>query len=527
MQQQRIKILLSFILLIGLYSIKAENSPKLMVFLKIDGLQQEHIQQLHKELTVGGFRKIMKESLRVEELKNPILSNQSSDIATLLTGTYPAYNGITGKKYFDKNNNRKFSILANKNQRGLKQYSAHNLKVTTITDQLKLKNRFSKIHSIAINPENAILLGGHNATSVTWVDIKRKKWTTSTHYKNGLSRWAKLMNWHNKCQLLINKRWTPLLTISHYDYPTLNGSKKIPFSYATNEQNLLYPQQSALENTPNGNELVFQLAQMIVQNEPLGMDNHCDALMLHFSLMPFNVTNFTLHSAEQEDMYLRLDEQIQQLVYQIENKVGKENVLFVFIGNKRTDNTIQKLKQNHISAGYFNSDKAMALLNSYLMILYGQEQWINAYSHQHIYLNHKAIKKKNIKLADIKQESIAFLNDFEGIADAYPQETILNHNAPVYDIPTILKLSTTRQQIGDIILSLKSGWKTTNNKKEQQSYPNPFQSFYSLYLMGYNIKPSTIQKEYFTIDIAPTLSKILNTSYPNGCIGKKIPYQTK
>ncbi len=519
--QIHFKILfLLFILIVGEQPVNAQKTPKLLVTIKIDGLQTEHIQTLEKELSVGGFRKIMKESLFFERVKHPVLSNPSSDIATLLTGTYPNFNGITGDTYFDTKKEIIRPILFD-TKKNFQYYSATSLITTTLTDQLKLKYPRAKVHAIAINPQNAILLGGHNANSVTWIDEQKQKWTTSPYYKGGLSHWAKQMNKNQECQTIINKKWTPIGKIVNYSYPTLKGSKTIPFSYFSTEKNRLYLHQKSLANMPNGNKLVYQLAQRIFENEGLGMDTICDALMINFSVFPFNVTNFKLYSAEQEDMYLRLDEILQHLIYQIETKLGKENVLFVLIGNTIVADSVEKLQKNNIPADYFNVDRAMALLNSYLTALYGQEKWISQYFQNQIFLNHKVIKKNKIELSDIKKEVVEFLNEFEGVTATYPSEVIQDYNLKRDDIITIFQNSTNPKHRGDIIISLKNGWQIVK-KQEKIVTPNPFQSYYSIYFMGNGLKPNKVNTIYKTIDIAPTLSTILNISYPNGSIGTKI-----
>ncbi len=517
----QIKILLLLSIFLGIGQYINANSPKLLVVVKINGFQQEHIQLLEKELSVGGFRKIINESLYFERLKHPILPSQSSDIATILTGTYPNFNGITADNYFNKRKETIKPILRNEKDEF---YSANSLITTTITDQLKLKYPLSKVHSIAINPQNAILLGGHNANSVTWIDAQKKQWTTSPYY-NKLSYWAKEMNKSQDCQTIINKTWTPIGKIINYQYPTENGSRTKEFAHSTNNKNRLYPYQISLANMPNGNELVYQLAQRVFENENLGMDNYCDALMLNFNVLPFNTTNFTLHSAEQEDMYVRLDEILQHLIYQIETKLGKENVLFVLLGNTIISDSVEKLKQNKILVDYFKIDRAIALLNSYLTALYGQEKWISQYFQNQIYLNYKAIKKKNIKLSEIKKEVIDFFNNFEGVTNCYPSEVIQDYNLKRGDIINIFQNSTNPKNRGDVFVVLKNGWEISKNKQKTGIYPNPFQSYYSAFFMGNNLKPRTINTIYQTIDIAPTLSDILNIDYPNGCIGTKIIFK--
>ena len=140
---------------------KSQESPRLVVGIKIDGLQASHLHKMWKYLTPGGFRKILSESMVVERMQHNIVSaGNAADAATYMTGTYPYYHGVSGDFYFSRADNEVISILYDKNQTGIgtkNKFSAHRLLTSTFTDELMLNNSLSQVHSIAIRAEDAIV----------------------------------------------------------------------------------------------------------------------------------------------------------------------------------------------------------------------------------------------------------------------------------------------------------------------------------------------------------------------------------
>ncbi len=505
---------------------KQTEPPRLVVGIKIDGLQADHLQKMWKYFTPGGFRKIVSESASFERMQHPIISaGNAADAATFMTGTLPFYHGVSSDYYFSKADNQVISILFDKNQNGIgtrDKFSAHRLLTSTLTDELILNNPLSQVHSISLNAEDAVILGGHTATSVSWIDDAANRWATTTYYSRGLSRWADLINVDGTFKRLSEEKWVPSASIPTYNNPTAKGSKSVGFSYNPLEKQV--GNKTLLKNTPAANSLVTELARNIIEKEQLGMDKNPDVLMLQYTVKAPNQIISSLNTAEQEDMYIRLDRNLQTLLSVLTSKIGSDKLMVFVIGSASDSHSPVELGKNQIPAGLFNADRAMALLNSYLMAVYGQEKWISGYYGKNIFLNRKKIEEKKINLYEFQNKITDFLVEFEGIQAAYSVQNLLNFSGEPTDVRSKFRNSYHKNTSGDIVITLMPGWVEVDGKSRVVGDANNPQVFVPFYLMGKGIKSQQLSGEYKTTDIAPTISSLLRISIPNAAIGKIINF---
>ena len=518
-------LLFSFLCIVSQAQIKTEEPPRLLIGIKVDGMQNSHIQKLWKYFSAGGFRKIITEGTVVEQMEHPVVSaGNSADVATIFTGTVPFYHGITGDYYFDREDKEIKSILSDENQVGIgtrEKFSAHKMLSSTITDELLLTSSQSQVYSIAINPEDAIMMGGHMATGVTWIDDSMNKWVTTAYYAKGLSHWADLMNVNGSFNSIASTDWVPFSSISSYLNPTVKGSKSVPFRYNPLEKGK-NPARSILRNTPAANNLVTELAQTIFDKEALGADKYTDALLIQYTVkVPGQLTS-SLTNAEQEDMYLRLDRDLQNLISSISSRVGSDKVVFFLTGGTEDLHSPVELGNNRIPAGYFNANRSLSLVNTYLMALYGQEKWISGYYGKNIFLNKKRIEEKKLNFEEVKSRTAEFLLEFEGIQAAYPINDIVNFTGNSVDVRSKYRNSYHKTTAGDIVITLLPGWVEIDDKNQVVGTANTPRVYLPFYLYGARVKPQKISTDCKTTDIAPTLAYLLGLPLPNACIGKSL-----
>jgi hypothetical protein len=250
-------------------------------------------------------------------------------------------------------------------------------------------------------------------------------------------------------------------------------------------------------------------------------------LLLQFTVRtPFEKTQ-AMQSAEKEDIYLRLDKDIENLLQKIDSKIGLDKTLVFMFGNQTQVHSPTELGENKIPAGYFNADRSLALLSSYLMAIYGQEKWISGYYGKNIFLNKDKIAAKKLNFADVQKTVANFMIEFEGIQSAFPSSQILSSDGDSNSEISRIRNSTNKNFIGDVIITLLPGWIEVDNKNRPVGESNSIVSYTPLYFFGWQIKPQIITKSYNTTDIAPTLSRLMDIPMPNASIGKPIEGLTK
>jgi hypothetical protein len=528
-------IFTTIIFLISFLCLQAQPStserPHLVIGIMIDGLQQKHLDMLWNYFDPNGFKKIISQSANCRNVSYNIVSaGNASDIASIMTGSIPYYNGVVGNTFYNRSENEIQSILEDESQTGIgtsQTLSAHKMLSSTVFDELMLTNPGkSKCYVVAQGAEEAIMLGGHTANSVVWMDDVNMKWVTTGYYKDGLSHWADDMNVKGGFKAYATRIWEPLYNINTYISKPVKENKKAGFIYdPTSKKDR--STGSILRNTPSANSLVADLGMRIFTEEQLGSDKYPDVLLLQFSVRtPFEKTT-ALQSAEKEDMYLRLDKDIQNILHRIDSKIGLDKTVIFMFGNQTEIHSPTELGENKIPAGYFNADRSLALLSSYLMVVYGQQKWISGYYGKNIFLNKEKIEEKKLNLSSVQQTVADFLLNFEGVQSAFTSSQVLNMGGNANSDMTRVRNSTNKNCVGDVIITLLPGWLEVDNKNNPVGESNAIISYTPLYFTGWQIKPQTITTSYQTTDIAPTLSRLLNIPIPNACIGKPIEEITK
>lgn len=529
-------IFLTVALFIFSFSLSSQSSaterPRLVIGIMIDGLQQKHLDLLWNYLDPNGFKKIISEGANCRNVSYNIVSaGNASDIATVMTGTTPYYNGIVGNKFYNRTDDKVQSIIQDDNQVGIgtnQTLSAHNLLSSTIVDELMLAypNK-SKSYAVALGPEEAIMLGGHTAKSVAWIDDENLKWITTGYYTDGLSHWADEMNVNGVFKNYTARIWGPMYNINTYATKPNREDKKWGFMYDPTSKKTKNSSETILRNTPSANGLVTELGLKIFDEEKLGTDIYPDMLLLQYTVRtPFEKTQ-ALQSAEKEDIYLRLDKDIENILQKIDVKVGLDKTLIFMFGNQTDVHSPTELGENKIPAGYFNANRSLALLSTYLMAVYGQERWISGYYGKNIFLNKEKIAAKKLNFSNFQKTVADFMLEFEGIQAAFPSSEVLNMGGDSNSEMAKLRNSTNKNCVGDVIITLLPGWIEVDNKNNPVGESNAIVSYTPLYFYGCKIKPQTITTSYQTIDIAPTISRLLDIPIPNACIGKPIVELTK
>ncbi len=504
----------------------AAEKPKLVVGIMIDGLQQEHVEAFWNYLDPKGLKMIIEQGTSMKQVSYNIVSaGNASDAASFMTGTVPSYHGITGNVYFNKKKKQEESILYDAHQIGIgtaHTYSAHQLLSSTVLDELMLSNSGrSNTHAIAIDPEAAIMLGGHTAKSVAWIDPEYLKWVTTGYYIHGLSKYADEMNINGEFSSIATEKWQPLFPANSYVWNTTGTNKAFDYNPLAKKNKPL------LKNTPAANTLVTELAVKLIREENLGKGFYPDMLMLQYTVRTPEEQFSTVKTMEKEDMYLRLDKNLKRLLETIDWETGINNILIFVFANISGAHTPIELGDNSIPAGYFNANRSVALLNTYLMALYGQEKWVEGYCGKNIFLNRRKIEEKRINLKEVQQITADFMVEFEGIRSAYTASQIMNQPLSTDRDAVNIRNSYHKNSGGDVVISLLPGWLEVDNRNNPIGETSSTNNEVPVYFYGWKIPVQQINKIYNVTDIAPTLSFILNIPFPNACIGKPIEELTQ
>jgi len=434
-----------------LFALLATAAPRLTVVAVVDGMTAEDLLMLRPYLQQGGLRTLSEEAFQTTVTYPHPVYGGNETTATLVTGTTPDRHGYTMDNYFLRRDRKQHAMLEDENTHGIGtalQLSPQSLLAQTMTDRMRLQHPDAKIYAIGIHPVTTILLAGHAANACCWLDTETQQWVATGAYSDGLPSAAFEQNRQGRIAELAARQWTPRMDMLAYTCPTPQEKKK-GFSYAV---------QQVLRNAPEANTLVIELALAIQQTEQIGKDATPDMLMLQLNCISPSATSDRMASAEQEDMYLRLNQDLGFLMEQLDRRIGRANYQILVVGRPVLGTDIQRLSDIRMPVQQFSTDRAAALTGAYLMALYGHERWVDGGYGQSIYLNRTLIEQKRLSLEAMQRQVANFLMEFEGVQIAMPGYDGMRH-------PDLGK-SLCKRHTGDIVFVLQPGWQLTQTEKE-------------------------------------------------------------
>lgn len=418
-------------------------APRLTVVAVVDGLTAENMSMLRPYWQKGGLRTLSEEAYQTTVAYPHLVYGGNETTATLMTGVTPDRHGYTMDNYFLRRDRQVHAMLEDESVRGIgtkTHISPKALLAQTMSDKIRLLYPESKIYAIGQTPETSVLLAGHAANACCWIDPEKKEWVATGAYTEGLPGAAYDQNKQGRIATLAAHTWTPRMDIHAYTRYTEQEKKK-GFSYEVSQ---------VLLHAPEANTLVIELALEMQKTEKLGMDATPDLILLQLHALSPKATSDQIACAEQEDLYLRLNQDLGFMMEQLDKRIGKSNYQILLLGRPVLGTSTQKLADIHMPVQTFNADRAAALTGTYLMALYGHERWVDGGYGQSIYLNRTLIEQKRLSLEIIQRQVANFLMDFEGVQVAMP-----GHEAMLYPQ---LGTSLCKRHTGDVVYMLQPGW---------------------------------------------------------------------
>lgn len=442
-----------------LYSLNINALPRLTVVVVVDGMTQENLTDLRSYWPAGGLRTLSEEAYQTTIDFPHLVYGGQETTATLMTGTTPSHHGIMADTYFSRTDRNVHATLEDRQAAGIGtdlDLSPRSLLSVSLSDEWRIQQGTqAKIYAIGLQPEATVLMAGHAANACCWLDSREQKWATTSFYAEGLPAAADAMNVSGRIAELANRPWTPRMDVSMYMRPTPEERKK-PFSYTPNAQ---------LLHTPAANTLVIEMALALQKDLQLGADNTPDLLLLQLTTLSPRATSDALASAEQEDMYLGINQDLGFLMEQLNRRIGKAQYQLLVVGRPVLGYSAQTLEMAGLPVRHFNVDRAAALTGTYLMAMYGHERWVDGGYGPFIYLNRTLIEQKRLSLETFQRQVANFLMDFEGVQVAFPI-----HEAITSDDRT----SIYRKHAGDVYFQLQDNWLLDSD--ERTTYDRVIQS---------------------------------------------------
>ncbi len=521
------------------------SRPKLIVGLVVDQMRWDYLYRYYERYGNGGFKRLLKDGYNCQNTNlDYIPSFTGPGHACIYTGSVPSIHGIAGNNWIDNQtgeswycvDDEKVSLVGDKSKGP--SYSPRNLLTTTITDELRLATNFrSRVFGIAIKDRGSILPAGHTANAAYWYNDKTGDFVTSTYYDTAFQNpgWLQAFNKQDMADRLAKQNWQLLFDPSTYvqstsdqnDYEdAFKGENSPVFPHKFSEL-ARADRVSAIKTAPAGNTLTFAMASACIEGEKLGSKADPDFLCVSLSSTDYAGHQFAPNSVEVEDMYLRLDKEIESFLAYLDRNVGRGNYLFFLTADHGGAHNPKFLTDKKIPAGIgFN---LTADLNSYLKDEFKKDSLIRGIVNYQVFLNEDYIAaNKSLNRDAIKTSVTRWILDKMTGTYKIPVSYVLDledmNKTPVPEpIRSMAINGYNRLRSGCLQIILNPGWFESDRfTGTTHGTWNPYDSHIPLIWYGWHIPKGETHSTTHMTDISATLAALLHIQAPNGCIGKPI-----
>ena len=531
-------------------SAQENTKPKLVVGVIIDQMRADYLYKYQERYGENGFNRLLRNGFNFKNANvNYIPAETAPGHASIYTGTTPSYHGIIGNSWYDRESGQIIGNVADAEQKIIGSafenpygVSPKKMLSSTITDELKKATNFtSKVISISIKDRGAVLPGGKAPDGVYWHDWESSPgyFVSSSYYMETLPKWVTKFNKQEKSNTYLNETWNTFFPIDTYSqsapddnsYETSLAGKTSPtFPY-----DFKIMREKARENgseyqllwiSPKGNTLLTEFAIAALQEEDLGQDSITDFLSISYSVPDVVGHTFGPQSVELEDIYIRLDQDLADLMKALDTKVGKENYTLFLTADHGAIENVSYLKDNKFDAAIARITGDGQKLEAYLDIKFGRGSWIENVSGNNLYLKKETIDEKKLSLPQIQQEAADFLLSRPEVAlslTAHDLKTQVYENG----IRKTIQNGYHVKRSGDLMTTYASGTILHPNPNIEIEKVNgtvhgsgfSYDTHVPLLWIGKGIIQGESIRPVHPIDIAPSLSLMLNIALPSASQG--------
>lgn len=518
--------------------IKSEK-PKLVIGIVIDQMRYDYLTRFSDRYSDNGFKRLLNHGFSLENAHyNYIPTYTAVGHTSIYTGTTPDNHGIISNDWYDKYlkksiycvDDSTYKTIGNEGTSGNK--SPARMQTTTVTDQLHLaQNMNGKTIGIAIKDRSAILPGGHTANGAYWFDGGQNgQWISSSFYMDKLPKWVLDFNKSEKADNYLKTPWNPLYDIETYTNSIVDDN--IFEGKFTGETTTAFPHDipnlrmqngnfDIIKGIPAGNSFTADFIKAAIIGENLGKTEHTDFLAVSFSSTDYVGHQYGPTSKEIEDTYLRLDKDLADLLSFLDQQVGQNKYTVFLTADHAAVDIPAYLQSVKIPAHYLNFRKfkqdALEVTKKY----FNSVELIENISNYQIFLDKDKIESLGFDKNEVAEKLAEEVINFDGIYKAVTAKT-LQTTRFTDGILNSLQNGYNQKFSGDVMLipypATLTGGRTGTSHGSGYSYDTHIPVIF----YGNGIKQGVSKKSYEIIDIAPTISNLLQIEAPNSSTGKII-----
>jgi arylsulfatase A-like enzyme len=229
---------------------------------------------------------------------------------------------------------------------------------------------------------------------------------------------------------------------------------------------------------------------------------------------------FGPYSQEVEDMTLRTDLVVADLLRYVDQKVGLANTLIVLTSDHGVAPVVEHALDMGLGGGRIDPKVITTAVDSALDDRFGQENWVLDNVNGNIYFDYQAIARRRVDRGEVELVAKEAVLKIEGIADCFTRSQLLSGQFRPGMISTRVNNGFNAQRNGDLIYVLKPFYITRLWDGTNHGTPYSYDTHVPVIFFGEAFASGSYAVACSPADIAPTLASILKIEPPSNAVGR-------
>jgi len=283
-------------------STRGAVTPRLLVFITVDGLRPDYFTRFDRQLTGGLARLYRDGAVFTNAYQDHAITETAPGHSATMSGRFPVHTGISTN----------FTGVGDSNSPLLEAQglgaSPFRFRGSTLTDWLTGKDSHTRVLSVSRKDRGAILPIGRSKQPVFWY-ASNGSFTTSTYYTSSLPAWVREFNARKLAAGYAGRDWNLLLPQSEYPEPdsVTIESRGVEFTFPHVVPRNADSTAWMLPDFPWMDDLTLAFAMHGVHALGLGTGPRTDILAISLSATDAIGHRYGPDSREVHDQVVRLD----------------------------------------------------------------------------------------------------------------------------------------------------------------------------------------------------------------------------
>ena len=505
--------------------------PKLVVVLVVDQMRADYVDKFRGQWK-GGLKRLLEEGAWFRAAAYPYAATETCvGHATISTGAFPASHGMVANAWWDRDQQQMVSCTSDPNVTNAAYAggttkggdSAWRMQLPSFAEELKFQSGgASRVVTFSLKARSAVTLAGHKADAVTWFEASSGSWVTSAAY--GTMPFVEEFAKKHPVTDDYGKTWSLSLPENAYLYDenatgaaTIEGwSTTFPHPLrgkgeGSSPDAAFFSEWSA---SPFADSYLTKLAEGAVDALGLGKSGGTDYLGIGYSSVDYVGHAFGPRSWEIQDILVRLDQDLQELFTELDQKVGKRNYLAVLTADHGVAPIPADTQKTGFDAGVLNLAELKDRLEKALEPFHYTKPAIARIVGNELYFSPGVYGQLRQDPAAMKALLDA-AQSLPGVAAVYRAEELSGGGKTLSETRRAVELNYFAGRSGDLYILQRPYWLTESSAEGSKRYtgtghgtPYYYDQRVPLVFMGFGIAPGEYFEEVTPADIAPTLGAL-------------------